>query len=151
MSAFLDQTQSLCQDLISERLVQSFNSWRQTPLYNRITSICDEFFLKAMAEQRKAALRNYEMEHQETMTFNEEALAQAQEEALSTLQLARQSNRAVAFVNELEAQNGKLFSEPVRKDKIAKVTPAQLGPDPYNQELQAMAVRENRTSIVRDS
>ena len=140
MTCFLEQTEILCQQIVVDRIREEFGLWTRTPLYDRITNICKAFLLKAMAEQRAAAQRNYCMEKQETMTFNDEALAQAQAEALKTLQVARRDDRRRAYVAKLEMQSGKAFSDQAFNDRVLKVTDEQLGVDPFNQELKAMAV-----------
>ena len=140
MACFLERTETLCQQIVVDRIGEEFGLWRRTPLYDRITNICEAFLLKAMAEQRAAAQRNHRMEEQETMTFNEDALAQAQVEALTTLQAARRENRRGTYVAKLEMQNGKAFSDQASKDRQSKVTDDQLGVDPFKQELEAMAV-----------
>ena len=140
MGFFLEQTETLCQQIVVDRIGEEFGRWRTTPLYDRITKICEVFLVKTMAEQRAAAQRNHRMEEQDTMTFNEEALAQAQAEALTTLRAARRDNRRAAYVAKLEMQSGKVFSDQVFKDRMPKVTDEQLGVDPFNQELEAMAV-----------
>ena len=68
---------------------------------------------------------------------------QAREKAFAALYAARLNYRINIYLNDEEALNGKPMTDQARKDKIAKTPIEKLGPDPYDQELNAMAVSSN--------
>ena len=137
---FLDQTERLCRRTVVAEIEKNLGQWKETPLYDRVTRICRDFLLEGMAEQKAAAKHQHGMAMQDPMTLNEEALVQAQKKALIGLRMARRVNRQACHVARLEAQNRKPLSDSAFKDRMSKVTDDQLGVDPFDQELETMAV-----------
>ena len=140
LTRFLDITRSMCEQLTLERVVESFSSFRQTPLYDAVVHACGVFLNRVMEEQRVAARRSLSRELHKAMTLDEEGMIQAGNNALADLRAHRLQNRLTLLVNEQEAQTCKGTSGQARKDKIAKMTADNLDPDPFDQEIVAMAV-----------
>ena len=140
LKSFLDQTENLCAELISERLNSIFGPWKQTLLFSQAQEFCGIFLQNAMKDQRDAANRALRLELYKPLTYNHEAMDQAREKATVYLQKKRREFRANEFLDEHEAGTNKPTSGQVRVEKALKVTDAMLGPDPYNQEVNAMGV-----------
>lgn len=140
LTRFLDATLSMCEQLISNRILEGFSVSQQTPLYDTIVHACGAFLNRAMEEQRIAAKRSLARELHKAMTLDEGGMIHARNKALEDLRAHRLTNRLTALVNEQEAQTGKATSGQARKDKIAKMSAGKLDPDPFDQEILAMAV-----------
>lgn len=144
LTRFLDATLSMCEQLISDRIVQGFSISQQTPLYDQIVHACGAFLNRAMEEQRIAAKRSLDRELHKAMTLDEGGMIHNRNKALEDLRAQRLANRLTALVNEQEAQTGKATSGQARNDKITKMSTGKLGPDPFDQEILAMAVSISR-------
>ena len=140
LTRFLDDTRAMCEELIIERIVETFSSSRQTPLYDTIQRASGAFLKRIMGEQVIAAKRSLARELYQAMTLDEDGMMQARKKALEDLRAHRLTNRLTILVNDQEAQTGKTTTGPARKDKIAKMSAESLEPDPFDQEILAMAV-----------
>ena len=137
---FLDETEELCGLLIKQRVSAIFGPLRLTQLYRNTIEICEDFIGEAMQKQRAASTRNLNMEIYKPMTFNEEALEEACDKAKKLLQETRRDQRCNFWLTNHEAKSGKVTTGPARDKELAKITDAQLRPDPYSQELVALSV-----------
>ena len=54
--------------------------------------------------------------------------------------MKRRESLAKTYLDQEEERTGKQTTGLARQDKIAKVTDAQLGPDPYSLEIKVMGV-----------
>ena len=140
MNQFLEDTKSLVDRLVADRVAESFSHWQSTALYSKILHICEAFLLRVLSHQRVAAARSHNMELHKAMTFDVEGMKQAREKAFASLYASRLKNRISIYLNDEEAMNGKRTTDQARNDKIAKTPIEKLGPDPYDQEINAMAV-----------
>jgi len=139
LGQFLDCTGDLCRALVLERVTEIFGTWVQTPFYTQMLALCDSFLEDALLKQRQLAQRMLNWELTRPMTFDEEGMKSATDKALSEIQRKQLSARANAWLEKQE-RNGKVSTGPSRIEKLSKVTEAQLGPDPYAQEVIAMGV-----------
>ena len=144
LSQFLDRTENMCQDLISDRLRSTFGSFRSTLLYREARRICDSFIEELMLQQREKAARALSLELYKPITYDAEALEQAREKALVLMRNKHRYHRAECYLIEQERKSGKITSAQARLERpwlerISKVTDEQVGSDPYSQEIYAMA------------
>lgn len=137
LDRFLECTGDLCRAMILERVTEIFGDWVQTLFYTQMLSLCDLFIEEALLQQRQLAQRILNWELTRPMTFDEEGMRSATDKALFEIQRKQLSARANVWLEKQE-RNGKVSTGPGRIEKLSKVTEAQIGPDPYAQEVIAM-------------
>lgn len=140
MNEFVRLTGEMLQELILGKVESVFGSWRQTPLVTEVTRIVKDYLSQTLSAQRDAAARAYRREVAKPMTFNAAGLDQARQEALKTIRAKRRDSRVKAFLDDQDRNSGRQSTEQERTKKAAAVTDAQLGADPYWQELDVMGV-----------
>lgn len=150
MREFLQATGDMLQKLILSRLDDVFGAWKQTALFTEATGITNAFLSQALAAQREAAERVYQLETFKPITYNGPALEQARQAALSAIQARRRDARINRFLEEQEGKNGRVTAGPDRVKKVATVTDAQIGVDPYHQEVDAMGVCDSSHIITKE-
>ncbi|MCJ1478410.1 hypothetical protein MMC13_007090 [Lambiella insularis] len=133
---FLERTRALTEKLVSERIDEVFLAYEQTPLYGKITDVCGRFLVQAMEAQKASAELSVNIELDSAMTSDDEIIHYRITKALAGLQAASRMQRATLIVNEEDAKSKK--SAGTVAERIAKAI-TQLGPDPYDQELNVMA------------
>ncbi|MCJ1295834.1 hypothetical protein MMC34_007398 [Xylographa carneopallida] len=136
---FLDMTYSMTQKLVLDRLRATFSPYQPCQLYSEAIKVCKDFLVQAMDQQRINVKRILSIETYKAMTLDDNIMQDRQIKALADLTAARRKNRAMLAINQQEASNARQAGTPNRAEKIAKAE-AQLGPDPYEQELAVMAV-----------
>lgn len=139
LDQFLDQTAELCRTLVLERVTEIFDTWVQTPFYAQMLALCNSFLEEVLLQQRQLAQRILSWELMRPMTFDEEGMRSATDKALSEIQKKQFHARANVWLEKQE-RNGKVSTGSIRLEKLSKVTEAQIGPDPYAQEVIAMGV-----------
>ena len=135
MKEFLQTTGDMLQNLMLAQIDDVFGAWKQTALYTEVTSIVNGFLSRALIAQREAAARVYRLENLKPITYNSSAVNQAMVKALEVILEKRRESRVGKFLREQEAKAGQ-----DRSKKLATVTDAQLGDDPYKQEIEVMGV-----------
>ena len=140
LKLLLDETEELCQNMIIEKIGQVFGDWQQTGLYAQILDICNKFLEKHMNQQRQAADRARVLELHKPLAFNSAALKVLCDSARAEIKASRRELRATELVEKSEAKNLKATNVTNFNEKLAKVTDAQLGPDPYNKEVELIGV-----------
>ena len=139
LDQFLDRTGQLCRDLVHDRVTENFGTWVQTPFYTQMLTLCELFLEEVLLQQRQLAQRLLSWELTRPMTFDEEGMRLATDKALSEIQMKQFNSRANIWLEKQE-RNGKVATGFSRIEKLSKVTEAQIGPDPYAQEVIAMGV-----------
>lgn len=140
---FISRTGELCQNVIYERARSVFAHRQSTQFYSQLSDICSAFMTNAIDDQLKIAKQILSWELKKPKTLNEVAIEMEKDKAIEFLQKKRQEFRAKAWLDNEEEKTGKQSSGLARMDKIAKVTDAQLGPDPYALEIKAMGVSQS--------
>ncbi len=148
MNDFLQTTGDMLRKLILEQLDDAFGAWRQTALYAEATTIVNEFLDIALGAQREAACRVYNLEHYKPITYNGAALEDAKQKALVIIQGRRRDARISKYLDEQEVKTGRPTTGVERQKKMASVTDAQLGVDPYHQEVDVMGVCQSLPLIL---
>ena len=137
LDRFLDQTGELCRMLVLERVTERFNIWIQTPFYTQMLEFCNSFLEEVLSKQRQLAHRVLNWEFTRPMTFDEEGMRSAIDKVLLDIQKKRFNARATFYLEKQE-RNDKASASSNRVEKLSKITEAQIGPDPYAQEVIAM-------------
>lgn len=137
---FLDQSIQMCQGIVSERIKEALSHWPQTLLQTKTEEICASFFDRLTAEVKTIVGTIYKHELQQPMMLDDAALNTANQKALAMLISRRRESRAVKFLDEQEVANERTPNRQGRAERLAKITDAQLGPDPFAQEVLAMSV-----------
>ena len=137
---FLESTLALCQQTIFSELHKAFSEWKSTLFRQRTEEICGSFLENIMVDQRQIVARMLGWEMQKPMTRNVEAITAASENALAMLQARRREYRESEYSHEQERSIDRTSSKQSKSDRSAKVTDAQLGTDPYKQEILAISV-----------
>ena len=137
---YISRTGELCQNMIYERVLSVFGHRQNTQFYSELTDICDAFLNKAIDDQLKIVKQILSWELKRPTTLNDVAIEVAKAKAIEYLQKKRRDSLARAWLDEEEEKSGKQTTGPARIDKMARITDAQLGPDPYSLEIKAMGV-----------
>lgn len=135
---FLSSSITMCESLVSQQVKIALAKWQQTRLYSQAVDICGKFFDRVANQLRRVAASIYERELRKPVMFNREALTASNEKALLALKARRRDFLATKFLDEnidRTPTNGQ-----AKTDRLSKVTDAQIGPDPYGQEVLAMSV-----------
>ena len=137
---FLESTIEMCQSMVSDQITKVFSQWRQTLLYSRALDIRTSFFEQAKESLRTTLANILKWEMYKPTTYNEDAMRMACENALALLKTGRRDHRAKKLLCEQDASKDKTPSRQTLDERMTKVTDAQLGPDPFSQEVEAMSV-----------
>ena len=140
---YIDTSGKLCETMIYERVLDVFGHLQNTQFYSELTEICASFLDKAIDDQRKIAKQILGWELKKPKTLNEVAIEVAKQNAVEYLSKKRRESLAKTYLDQEEERTGKQTTGLARQDKIAKVTDAQLGPDPYSLEIKVMGVGES--------
>lgn len=142
VNQYISRTGELCQNMVYERVLGVFGHRQNTQFYTELMDICGDFLSKAVSDQLKIAKQILSWELKKPKTLNEVAIEVAKNKAVEYLQKKRRDCLAKAWLDQEEEKTGKQTTGLTRMDKIAKVTDAQLGPDPYSLEIKAMGVSQ---------
>lgn len=140
VNQYIGRTGQLCETLVYERVQSVFGRRQNTQFYSELMDICGDFLAKAIDDQRKVVQQVLEWELRKPMTLNEVAIEVAKDKATTYLQEKRRERLVREWLDQEEDRTGKQTTGPARTDKLAKVTDAQLGPDPYCLEIKGMGV-----------
>ena len=140
---YISTSGKLCETMIYERVLDIFGHLQNTQFYSELTDVCAAFLAKAIDDQRKIAKQILGWELQKPKTLNEVAIEVAKENAVEYLKKKRRESLAKTYLDQEEERTGKQTTGLARQDKIAKVTDAQLGPDPYSLEIKVMGVSKS--------
>ncbi|KAL8669897.1 MAG: hypothetical protein Q9168_005531 [Polycauliona sp. 1 TL-2023] len=129
-----------CLALILDRASCTFGLWQGTQCFDRVLEICKSFFQDKFQVQVTSAKRILDIERNTAMTLHEDSMRSATENAMVALSIACRNERAKAFLAKQDPEwEVKLTTHQAKLDKMSKVTEDQLGPNPFVQELRAMA------------
>ncbi|KAL9610388.1 MAG: hypothetical protein Q9167_004898 [Letrouitia subvulpina] len=134
----LTSTGELCRQLVFERLENIFGLWQQTRFFETMQEICGSWLDSVLAMQNEIVERILKVERYKALTYNHDAMQTACDNALNILRNARQNDRARAKLNSSEPGWDTNITEKARQERLKKVSD-QLEPDPYIQEVRAMA------------
>lgn len=148
VNQYISRTGELCQTMIYERVLSVFGHRQNTQFYSELTDICGAFLTNAIDDQLKIVKQILSWELRKPKTLNEVAIEVAKDKATEYLQKKRRECLAKMWLDQEEERTGKQTTGPARMDKMAKVTDAQLGPDPYSLEIKAMGVRQSALSTL---
>lgn len=137
---YINTSGKLCETMIYERVLDVFGHLQNTQFYSELTDICATFLANAIDDQRKIVKQILGWELKKPKTLNEVAIEVAKENAVEYLKMKRRESLAKTYLDHEEERTGKQTTGLARQDKIAKVTDAQLGPDPYSLEIKVMGV-----------
>lgn len=143
LNELLDYTSQTCLAMILERASCVFALWQGTRCYDLLLEICQSFFQEKFRIQISSAKRVLDMERQTALTLHEGAMRNASEGALMALENACRNERVKAFLAKQDPEWDNNLGDRARSDRMSKVTDVQLGPNPFVQELRAMAVSIN--------
>ena len=138
--SFIDSTVALCREAILDAVHNTFAEWRNTALYQRILHICTSFIEQAQIEQHDSVTKLLTQEQYSPMTLDVKRCNAATEEALALLQSKRHQYRASEYLDKQDSSPDKTSRGQSRLDRLAKVTSAQIGSDPFSQEIAAVSV-----------
>ena len=148
VNEYISRTGSLCQNMVYERVLSVFGHRQNTQFYGELTDICGAFLTNAIDDQLKIAKQILSWELKKPKTLNEAGIESAKDKAVEYLQKKRRECLAKAWLDQEEERTGKQTSGVALMDKLAKVTDAQLGPDPYSLEVKAMGVSQFVSSTL---
>lgn len=140
LNGFLRKTTVLCQRMADRQINETFGDWQRTPLFNQINEISESFMKTLFIDLGQTAKRLYSLEISRPVAFNSESLNICVKKSLNELQDSRREWLAWKLVEKEEARNPRLKSSPHKEEKVAKMSEAQIGPDPCSKEIELMGV-----------
>lgn len=138
MKLFIHAAHGLVQKILFETLDEVVAQYQQTGLYRALKSIIINFLAGLRSEYCSSALANYNVEHEKPFTMAQTHHKRAMQDALEALIRGCHHSRAKSYLK----LRGIASDD---EHKLNKVTAAELGPDPYSQELEMMAVSAFRS------
>lgn len=114
--------------------------WNNTLIHYEAERICGSFLEQAMVEQRRIVTRILDWEMYKPMAVIAEAITAVTEKASIMLQTRRREYRALKYLEQQDSNGNQTSSRQNKADRLAKITDAQLGTDPYSQEVLAISV-----------
>ena len=148
VAQFISRAGDLCGSMIHECVRSVFGHRKNTKFHNEVTDICRNFLTDAIDGQLKLVRQMLSWELRKPSTLNEVAIKSAKDNAIEYLQTKRRECLARVWLDLEEEKTGKQTTGAARMDKIAKVTNAQLGPDPYSLEIKTMGVSSSGSSTL---
>lgn len=148
INQYINRTGELCETMVYERVLSVFEHRQNTQFYSELTDICGNFIAKAVDDQRNLVTQILSWELKKPGTLNEVAIEVEKDKAVEFLQKKRRERLVKAWLDQEEEKCGKQTVGQARMDKMAKVTDAQLGPDPYCLEIKAMGVSQSGFYIL---
>lgn len=130
---------TLTYEAISAILAKVLSRFAQTDLYTQAMNYIRVFFDDIEMRQRERLDTLLELELLEPMTLNKEAFNKHRIESLESIQQARHNVRVKALLNRQENITRKHTYSKARRNKAAKVTPEELGPDSFCTEVVIMS------------
>ena len=137
---FLESTVRMCESLVAARCDKACAPWQRTAMYTRVRRICEAYLSCIVEEQKLAVRRSLAVELYKASTYDEEGFTKSKEKVLVALKEARHLNRAKIYVMEQEQSTGKSVNAQVRAERAGRINEMRLGPDPYDKEIDLMAV-----------
>ena len=148
VNQYISRTGELCETMVYERVLSVFEHRQNTQFYSELTDICGNFLAKAIDNQRNLVKQILSWELKKPGTLNEVAIEVEKDKAVKFLQKMRHERLAKTWLDQEEERSGKQTTGQARLDKMAKVTDAQVGPDPYCLEIKAMGVIQSGLYIL---
>ncbi|KAL8781027.1 MAG: hypothetical protein Q9213_006204 [Squamulea squamosa] len=139
LEELLSFTSQICLTMILERASSVFNSWQGTRCYELLIELCQSFFQEKFKIQATSAKRTLDMERHSALTLHEDAMRTASDEALTALQDSYRNERVKAFLAKQDPEWDNGLKDSAKMKRMSEVTEAQLGGNPFVQELRALA------------
>lgn len=138
MNAFLKATHKLVQDMLMRQLEKVFHQYHQTGLYEELKKIIRSYLYNLREDHFRQAMETFDIEWNKPFTMASSTLEHATNEAYQLLKASRHGIRAKYYLD----RDGRFpAGDPRREVEMRKLGEAELGPDPFTQEVKMMAVR----------
>lgn len=149
LKIFLSVSHKLTRDTLLEQVDKVFSQYRQTDLYRQLVRIIEKYLAEVREDHIAQAFELYQLEYSKPFTMATAYMRKAKEDASAILKARRREVRARRF---LESQ-GRLPSEQHKLEaEVRKVSDRDMGPDPFEREIEMMAVCycscDSRESVV---
>jgi hypothetical protein len=139
LETLADQTFEMLRDAILEKLNLCLGDYKQTELFRASERHIIKFLDMHAAEQRKNLDAFYKVETYKLFTINNPAFQTYKAEELQILQNARRKRRVQCYVKKQAQMARKIHTDASRALAEKAVTDAQLGADPFENEIQLAA------------
>ena len=130
---------TLTYETISAILAKTLSHFAQTDFYAHAMNHIRILFDGIETRQRERLDSLLELELLEPMTLNRKAFDKHRIESLENIQQIRHNVRVKAFLDRQENMTRKYTYSKARRNKAAKVTSEDLGPDPFCTEVVIMS------------
>ncbi|KAL8720623.1 MAG: hypothetical protein Q9181_007883 [Wetmoreana brouardii] len=138
LDELLEFTNRTCLALILDQASSVFGAWNGTQFFDLALEVCRSFFEETFDKQVASAKRMLHIERQMALTLHEDSMRAASEQAFAKLDGACRIERAKAYLMRHDAWDEDA-NDRTKADKLAKVTDAQLGANPFIHELRALS------------
>ncbi|KAK1146317.1 hypothetical protein N8T08_003104 [Aspergillus melleus] len=135
MNTFIQATHNLVKEMITAQLDKVFLQYFQTGLYKELRHIIDSFLKELKEEHERHAEENYNIEYNKPFTMATVTLDRAIKSAFLKLSQRRWVCRTGIYLSQRNIDR----DHPRRESERKKLSPADLGPDMFEQELKMMA------------
>lgn len=139
LEALANQTFKMLREAVLSMLNDCLGDYKQTELYRASKRHILEFLEMHAIDQRERLDAFYKVETYKLFTINNSAFELYKAQELKLLQDARRKRRVQCYVRKQAQLARKVYSDTSRAAAEKAVTDAQLGPDPFESEIQLAA------------
>jgi hypothetical protein len=142
MLGFIDGVHQKIQSTLDQLLEEACAQWLNTAFFIEARKIVKSFVANAMRDQLQYAKRALDLEQRKPLTLNIEGFKQHHDKELLVLLDGRTTQRLVEKLENADRAAGKIMVDPLERKKKAKTdnkARAELGDDPFKDEIHVMA------------
>jgi hypothetical protein len=139
LNVLADRTFTMLGTAIEQMLLKTLGMYQQTDLYRTSHRHIRQFLDDHFAKQRKVLDDFFELETYKRFTINDAAFATYRAEELKILEAARRGRRARCYIITEATMAKKALTDEQKTDRAKKITDEQLGPDPFQKEIDLAA------------
>jgi hypothetical protein len=142
MLEFIDSVHQKIQSTLDGLLEEACAQWLRTAFFAEAKKIVKSFVANAMRNQLQFAKRALDLEQRKPLTLNIEGFKQHHDKELLVLLDGRTTQRLVEKLENADRAAGKIMVDPMERKKKAKTdnkARAELGDDPFKDEIHVMA------------
>lgn len=139
LSTLIDHTLMMLRGHVNEILNKILGQYKETGLYKLSDRFIKGFIDEEEKEQRIALQEFYETERHQLFTINDDVHEMYRTKELKTLMAQRRIRRVKCELDKRIRGGKKISSEEAREAERKKITDEDLGPDPFQREIDTAA------------
>ncbi|TIA43598.1 hypothetical protein D6C78_00136 [Aureobasidium pullulans] len=142
MLEFITDVKQEIQNILDQLLEEACSQWLNTAFFSEAKKIVKVYIANAMRCQLEYAKRALTLEQRKPFTLNTKGFKLEQDNELQILQEGRTTQRLVEKLDAADRAAGRIMVDQIERKKKAKSdlkARADLGNDPFDQEVRVMA------------